>query len=300
VRQSDFNELLEKLDFLVVQDLYHTTETAQRADLILPAAGWGEKEGTFINSERRIGLLKKVSHAPGQALSDFNIFKLIAQFWGCGGMFARWSSPEAAFQILSRVSKDQPCDVSGVTDYGVIDRCGGIQWPCPTGAVDEERAPEAQRRLFEDGRFYTPDGKARILFEAPRDQPDPVTDEFPFTLLTGRGTSSQWHTQTRTAKSDVLRKLYPAECYVELNPEDALALHIRAGAKVRITSRSGQIVCTAFVTPTVQPRQLFIPMHYPETNVLTFPAFDPYSRQPSYKSCAVRVETVGPRWAENG
>ena len=89
VQQSKFNALLKKLDFLVVQDLYTTTETAQRADLVLPAAGWGEKEGTLINSERRIGLVKKVRRAPGQALADFHIFQLIAHYWGCSTMFAR-------------------------------------------------------------------------------------------------------------------------------------------------------------------------------------------------------------------
>ena len=97
VQQNGFNELLGKLDFLVVQDLYHSTATAGHADLLLPAAGWGEKEGTFINSERRIGLVKKVAKAPGQALADFHIFQLIAHYWGCSGMFSRWSSPEAFF-----------------------------------------------------------------------------------------------------------------------------------------------------------------------------------------------------------
>jgi anaerobic selenocysteine-containing dehydrogenase len=290
IRQSEFNELLAKLDFLVVQDLYHTTETAQRAHLVLPAAGWGEKEGTFINSERRFGLLKKVVHAPGQALSDFNIFKLIAQFWGCGAMFARWTSPEAAFHLLRAISKDQPCDITGISDYGLIDRCGGVQWPLPATAPGEAASPPApERRLFEDGRFFTPDGRARLIFDEPRPQPDPVSPEFPILLLTGRGTSSQWHTQTRTAKSDVLRQLYPAECYVEVNPADAAELGIAPGGKARITSRQGEIVCTAFLTATVQPGHIFIPMHYPETNILTFASFDPHSRQPSYKACAVRL-----------
>ncbi len=298
IRQADFNALLQKLDFLVVQDLYHTTETAQRADLVLPAAGWGEKEGTFINSERRFGLLKRVARAPGQALSDFHIFKLIAQFWGCGNMFARWSSPEAAFRLLTEISRGQPCDISGITDYGMIDRCGGIQWPWPISAEAHPSSPQPQRRLFEDGRYFTGDGRARIIFDDPRTLPDPTDAEFPFFLLTGRGTSSQWHTQTRTAKSDVLRQLYPAECYVEMNPHDAQALGIAAGGKVRITSRQGEIVCTAFVTPTVQAGQLFVPMHYKETNVLTFAAFDPHSRQPAYKSCAVRVEKLLPAKAK--
>ena len=95
--------LREKLDFLVVQDMYHNTETAREADLVLPAAGWGEKEGTFINSERRFGLVKKVSKAPGTALSDFAIFKLVAHYWGCAAQFHEWTSPEATFQILKRL-----------------------------------------------------------------------------------------------------------------------------------------------------------------------------------------------------
>ncbi len=114
IHQSQFNDTVGKLDFLVVQDMYHNTHTAQRADLYLPAAGWGEKEGTLINSERRIGLVKKVSKAPGQALSDFSIFRLVAHHWGCGDMFAEWSSPEAVFQILKKCSAGRPCDITGI------------------------------------------------------------------------------------------------------------------------------------------------------------------------------------------
>src|SRR5690606_8457200 len=115
--QSRAREVLGKLEFLVVQDMYPTTETARLAHLVLPAAGWGEKEGVMINSERRLGLVKKVARAPGQALSDFAIFKLVAEAWGCGEMFRAWSSPEAAFQILKNLSRGQPCDFSGIRDY---------------------------------------------------------------------------------------------------------------------------------------------------------------------------------------
>src|SRR5204863_8497401 len=108
IDQSALNGLLKRLDFLVVQDMYHTTETAQLADLILPAAAWGEKDGTFINSERRIGLIKKVAKAPGQALSDFSIFRLVAEYWGCGRMFDRWTDPETSFQLLKELSRGQP------------------------------------------------------------------------------------------------------------------------------------------------------------------------------------------------
>ena len=111
-------------------------------------------------------------------------------------------------------------------------------------------------------------------------------------LLTGRGTSSQWHTQTRTGKSAVLKKLYPDQVYVEMNPLDAEPLGISANQKVLVTSRRGQVTATVFITSTVQPGQLFIPMHYSVANQLTFPAFDPYSRQPAYKACAVSVKPL--------
>jgi assimilatory nitrate reductase catalytic subunit len=122
---------------------------------------------------------------------------------------------------------------------------------------------------------------------------EPVDAEFPFVLLSGRGTSAQWHTGSRTGKSDVLRSLAPKNCYVELNPADAARLGITPHAPVRVASRRGALTATAFVTPTVQPGQVFIPMHYAEMNRLTFPSFDPHSRQPSYKHCAVRLEPAG-------
>src|SRR5438034_5076631 len=109
INQHMLRDVLSRLEFLVVQDMYHTTETAQMADLVLPAAAWGEKDGTFINSERRIGLIKKVAKAPGQALADFSIFRLIAEYWGCASMFDRWTDPEAAFHFLKELSRGQPC-----------------------------------------------------------------------------------------------------------------------------------------------------------------------------------------------
>lgn len=288
IHQSETRKLLSKLDFLVVQDMYHSTETAALADLVLPAAGWGEKEGTFINSERRIGLLKRVAKAPGQALSDFNIFKIIAQYWGCGAMFERWSSPEATFQLLKELSRDQPCDFSGIADYAALDSCGGIQWPW----TDSENTPEVERRLFEDGKYFHADGRARFIFEEPRPLPEKPDPAYPFLLLTGRGSSAQWHTQTRTGKSDVLRKLSPPTVYVELNPEDARRLGVESASMVKVASRRGALEAQAFVTATVQPGQVFIPMHYASTNRLTLSSFDAYSRQPSYKACAVSVRLL--------
>lgn len=302
-----FDALLAKLDFLVVQDMYHTTDTALRADLVLPAAGWGEKEGTLINSERRIGLVKKVSRAPGEALADFHIFRLIAHYWGCGAMFSEWTSPEAVFQILKRCSVGQPCDVTGIEDYRHLDREGGIQWPLAKGMKDEvggmngasqgvagsyfipHTSSLKERRLFADGQFFTPDRKAKFLFDLPREAADQPCEEFPFILLTGRGTSAQWHTLTRTGKSDILRQLAPSELLLELNPNDARRLRLRAGDTARVASRRGELTARVHVTATIRPGQVYLPMHDAATNRLTFPAFDPHSRQPSYKFCAVSV-----------
>jgi assimilatory nitrate reductase catalytic subunit len=288
VDQTALRDAFAKLDFLVVQDMYHSTETAARADLLLPAAGWGEKEGTFINSERRVGLIKKVRRAPGQALADFQIFKLAAHYYGCGELFAEWESPEAVFQILKRLSKGRPCDISGIADYRALDESRGVQWPYPAEQAD----PNPERRLFADGRFYHPDGRARFLFEPIRPLSEPTSEGFPFQLLTGRGSAAQWHTQTRTAKSDVLRKLHPRDPYVEINPDDAQALGLLNGRWAVVESRRGSAVARAFVTPTVPAGQLFLPMHDGSTNRLTLAEFDPESRQPAYKACAVRVRAA--------
>jgi len=291
VNSGKFARLRDKLDFLVVQDMYSTTETARQADLVLPAAGWGEKDGVFINSERRLGVARKVARAPGQALSDFAIFKLVAEAWGCGPMFARWNSPAAAFEILKELSRGQPCDFSGIRDYDQIGAHGGIQWPYPEQGSGSAEQGASERRLFADGKFYTPDGRAKFLFDEPVPLPEPPDADYPFLLNTGRGSSAQWHTGSRTDKSAVLRKLAPNLPWIELNPADAAPRGIVTGDRLAVRSRRGATTALAVVTPIVQPGQVFMPMHFAGVNGLTFPAYDPHSRQPAYKACAVRVDT---------
>jgi ferredoxin-nitrate reductase len=341
INQKHFPQIRKKLEFLVVQDMYATTETARMADLVLPAAGWGEKEGILINSERRLGIVKKVSRAPGVALSDFAIFKLVAEAWGCGHLFEKWSSPEAVFQILKELSRGQPCEFTGISSYEHIDRAGGIQWPyterdsigatpsvsevaasaktwpsredtlighvatnaatsastAPISSLEDPASPSQsrERRLFADGQFFTPDRRAKFLFDQPRPMPEQPDADYPMILLTGRGSSAQWHTGSRTDKSDVLRKLAPRELYVEINPADADRLRIGNNEVVRVRSRRGEADALALITSTVQPGQVYLPMHFESVNRLTFPAFDPHSRQPSYKACAVRVERINKR-----
>jgi assimilatory nitrate reductase catalytic subunit len=310
IQQRRFNELLGRLEFLVVQDLYTTTETAQRADLLLPAAGWAEKEGTVINSERRLGLVKRIRRAPGQALSDFHIFRLVAEAWGCADLLQEWRTPEAVFELLKRLSRGRPCDITGIDGYRAIDALGGIQWPFSQAmreavldsasdalleTLSETRVAEIrERRLFADGRFHTPDGRAVFHYSPPQPVPEPTDDQYPWVLLTGRGTSSQWHTNTRTSKSAVLRQLYPENCYVEIHPEDAVRIGLISGGRVLVRSRRAELVADACITPVVQPGQVFIPMHYRELNPLVLSVVDPHSRQPSYKFCAVALEALPP------
>jgi assimilatory nitrate reductase catalytic subunit len=286
VNTNKLLEIFENLEYIVVQDMFYTTETAQIADLILPAAGCGEKDGTFINSERRIGLIQKVSEPPRKALSDFEIFKKIAEYWGCADIFREWVSPEAVFQILKILSKDQPCDISGIKDYNMIDKYGGIQWPAPLDST----SLDVERRLFGDGKYYHPNGRARFLFEDVADIPEKTSDEFPFILLTGRGTVAQWHTLTRSNKARMLKKISPKSAYIEINPLDAEKLNIMTDKWVIVSSKRGKIKAKAKLSDSVKHGEAFMPMHYNQTNILTFPTFDPYSRQPSYKYTAVNIK----------
>jgi assimilatory nitrate reductase catalytic subunit len=292
IDSKSFARRREKLEFLVVQDMYPSTETAQMADLYLPAAGWGEKEGTFINSERRIGYIQKVARAPGMALSDFQIFRLLSHVWDASGMFDAWATPEAVFRIMQRCSRNQPCDITGIRGYAQLRECGGIQWPWTESDAAGGSDPVVERRLFEDRQFYTKDKRARFVYSESFPPPEIPNEAFPFTFLTGRGSSAQWHTNTRTGKSGVLQRLYSSECYVEVHPTDAQTLGIAPNDRVRIHSRRGTVEALAFVTPTVSVGQIFMPMHYPEANRLTLAVFDPQSRQPSYKHCAVRIEPL--------
>jgi len=252
---------------------------------VLPAAGWGEKEGTFINSERRIARCRQVASPPGQARSDLWIFGALADSYGCGAMFDDWRSPAAVFGLLRELSRGRPCDFTGVGGYRDLDDRGGVQWPWAEGAP----SPATERRLFEDGRFFTEDGRARFVVGEPVDVPEAPDARYPLVLMTGRGSTAEWHTGTRTSKSPMLRALAPTEPHVELSPVDAVSLGVRPDEWVEVRSRRGSMRARAFVTPNVQPGHVFLPMHAAGTNLLTLARFDPHSRQPSYKHCAVAI-----------
>ena len=293
IAKQGLADALDRLDLLVVQDLYADTDTARVADLVLPAAGWGEKDGTFINSERRVGLIKKVRQAPGQALSDLSILRLLATAWGCADLVTRWATPEDSFAMLQRLSAGRACDLTGIKGYDALERLGGVQWPLANG--DDEPAPMAERRLYEDGRSFHADGRFRFASpEDPAPLPDPTTRVLPLTLITGRSTTAEWHTQTRTGRSAVLRRLAaplgPAgEPMIDVHPEDAAPRSLVEGSPVRVVSRHGSIDAVVHITHDVGVRQAFLPMHHAATNLLTPPVVDPRSRQPAYKATAVDI-----------
>jgi len=286
--RARLEEALVKLELLVVQDGFETPTTAL-ADVILPAAIWGEKDGTYTNSERRVSRVRKAVEPPGEARSDFDIFLALADSLGVRDeLFAGWNGPEDAFDEWGRVSAGRLCDYSGMTWDG-IEANGGVQWPCPPGTENPAGTPS----LYADGVFQTPSGKARLWCVSPEPVSDVVNDRFPFLLNTGR-TVEHWHTRTKTGRVDILESLAP-EGWVEVNPADASRLQVAPGDRVRLASRRGVVDGVPVrVTAIVREGEVFMPFHYDElcVNRLTVDEFDPISREPNYKQSAVHIEKV--------
>jgi anaerobic selenocysteine-containing dehydrogenase len=280
---------LSNLDFLVVQDGYHPTPTTELADLVLPAAIWGEKEGTYTNSERRVSKVNKAVEPPGEARRDFDIFMAIAAELGCrDSLFPAWTGPEDAFNEWRRVSRGRLCDYSGIS-YDLLANHGAIQWPLSEGAT-----PAKYSRLYADGKFQTADGRARLICAEWAPFPEQPGGDYPFVLNTGR-TVEHWHTRTKTAEVPILERLSP-RAWLEINPRDAQRLGLRSHESVDVISRRGRTCGVELrLTEITAPGQVFMPFHFFETNVneVTQSAFDPISREPNYKQCAVRVERSG-------
>jgi assimilatory nitrate reductase catalytic subunit len=281
---------LGRLELLVVQDGFETPTTAL-ADVVLPAAIWGEKDGTYTNSERRASRVRAAVPPPGQARPDFDIFLAVADRWGCRAeLFPGWSGPRDAFEEWRLVSAGRPCDYSGIT-YERIDAAGGVQWPCPADDPDVPLGGTA--RLYTDLQFNRPDRRAALRTVVRRPLNQPPGREYPLLLNTGR-TVEHWHTRTKTGRVPILEGLAP-EAWLEIHPTDAGQLGVHSGDLVRVTSSRGAVDrLRARVTSIVRPGEVFIPFHWDErcANRLTTDECDPISREPNYKQCAVRVEAV--------
>jgi anaerobic selenocysteine-containing dehydrogenase len=277
---------LGALDLLVVQDGFETPTTAL-ADVVLPAAIWGEKDGTFTNSERRVSPVRAAVAPPGEARSDFDIFVAIAERWGCAEeLYPGWTSPADAFDEWRRISAGRPCDYSGIT-WERLDDAGGVQWPCPEGdGVPLDGTP----RLYTDLRFRHPGGKAKVFAVEPKPLRDPPRPRYPLLLNTGR-TVEHWHTRTKTGRVPILEGLAP-EAWVEIHPDDARARGLASGDWAKVTSQRGSVErIRVRVTTIVRRGEVFVPFHWEDqcANWLTLDEFDPISREPNYKQCAVEV-----------
>ncbi|HET6383578.1 MAG TPA: nitrate reductase [Armatimonadota bacterium] len=276
---------LENAELVIVQDCYYPTETSDYAHVILPAAQWIEKEGTSTNSERMVTYSERVLDPPGEARPDWRIFCGVAQSMGLPG----FDFPDAAavWDEFRQLTRGRVCDQSGMT-AARLRRERSIQWPCPN-----ESGPGAQR-LYTDGRFPTPDGRARIFTRRHRTPGDPVCEQYPLVLTTGR-LAAHWHTRTRTRHVELLERQEP-EPFLEINPTDAVVRAIQDGDIVEVRSRRGLLKTRARISTAPAPGTVFAAFHwgdrfrvYASANALTPAELDPVSDQPEYKYCAVEV-----------
>ncbi|MBO3361813.1 nitrate reductase [Clostridium perfringens] len=285
---EEFKKAMKNLDFFVVQDIYEDTDSSKECDLYLPSVPAIKKEGFLINTERRLSALVPVLEKEEDELSDYEILLGIGEALGMGSLLDKWRTPEDAFKLLRECSKGMPCDITGVT-YERLRDSKGIQWPCREG----EELEADERRLFEDGKYYTPSGKAKFIFEDVTENPNATNEEFPFNLNTGRGTVGQWHTHTRTREIQAVTNIVSQKAYVDINRKDAEKLDIKENDEVLIHSSNGHTSkFIARLTDNLKEKTLYAPIHYIETNLLTPSVFDPYSKEPSYKTVQVNIEKV--------
>lgn len=280
---------LRRSPFTVYQDAYYPTETASYAHLLLPAAQWSEKTGTMTNSERRVTLCPAFRSPPGVARPDWEIFAEVGRRLGYGEQFS-FSTAAEVYAEFVQLTHNRLCDQTGIS-HDRLRQQGAIQHPYPA----EDR--QERKRLYTDLRFSTPDGLARFAGYHSRglaELPDP---DYPFVLTTGR-LYGHWHTQTRTGHIEKIRKMHP-QPLIEIHPRDAESLGIHDQDWVEVRSRRGIARFTAKITTAIEPRTVFVPIHWgalwadhAEANTLTHAVCCADSLQPELKACAVQLVPV--------
>lgn len=284
---NKIRESLEGLEFNVNIDFF-MSEASRYADIVLPGTTWAEDEGVTANSEARVVKINKAIDPPGDAKPDWWILQEIAKRMGRGKYF-NYSTPREIFDELRVASRGGKADYYGIS-YEKIERQNGVMWPCPT---EESKGTP---RMFEDKRFYHPDGKAKfhaIEYKGPAEVPD---EEYPLALTTGR-VVYQYLSGNQTRRVKFLVDQCP-EPYVEIHPETATKLGVNDGERVKVVSRRGEGVFPALVVKTIRRDTIFIPYHWGEqlaANQLTNPKLDPTSKIPEYKACAARIEKIHSR-----
>lgn len=264
---------MESAEFLVVQDIF-LTETAQLADVVLPAAAFAEKDGTFTNTERRVQRVRKAIEAPGKAKADWQIIMMLMDSLGYHG---RYNNPAEIFDEMAALTPSY----AGI-DYKRLEK-GGLQWPCPNN-----EHPGTQY-LHKD---YFARGKGLFVGIQYRDSAEQADEQYPFILTTGR-VLYQYHTRTMTGKVEGLNRKSP-ESYLQISSLAAAKLKICDGELVRVRSRRGSITVKAMISNQIGQDVVFIPFHFAEgaANILTNSALDPDSKTPELKVCAVAIEKL--------
>ena len=205
-----------------------------------------------------------------------------------GSLLDKWQTPRDVFNLMKECSRNMPCDMTGVDYYALVDS-KGIQWPFREG----EELKEDERRLFEDNKFYTPSKKAKFIFEEVRENPLKTTEEFPYILNTGRGTVGQWHTQTRTREVRFIEDVSLEHAYIYMNTKLAEEKNIKENDYIRVYSINGQRSdFMVKITDNVRYDELYAPIHYIQCNNLTPSLYDPYSKEPSYKTTPINVKKL--------
>jgi assimilatory nitrate reductase catalytic subunit len=297
---------LEKCELVISSDIMQDTDTTAYADVLLPALGWGEKDGTVTNSERRISRQRAFLPAPGEALPDWKILSLFAQRMGYSGF--DFAGQHQVFNEHARLSGfrnaagDVPraFDMSGLADLRQrqYEELEPVQWPIRRAASGEL---QVEARLFEDGAFAHADGKARFIATAPRMPRHAVSEDYPLSLNTGR-VRDQWHTMTRTGKSATLAD-HIAESFVDMHPQDALLSGVKEGELARVTSEWGAMVARVQHGGGIPRGSVFIPIHWngqtasdARVGAVVNPVVDPVSGEPEFKHTPVRVEQFRVNW----
>lgn len=279
---------LKKAHFVIVQDISHNSETTKFADLLLPAAGWLEKEGTMTNSERRISYLPKVLDPPGEAIADTEILWRFAQEMGYNGF--DYENTSEVYDEYCLMTRGTNIDISGLS-HERLKKEGSFQWPVP------HKTHPGTPRLFQDDRYFTSTGKAQ--FNAPRNlynKSEETSPEFPLILNTGR-IRDQWHTRTKTGKVRKLLTHIPTP-HLEMNKVDAYLAGLNNDDIAVVTSRRGSVRVKVRINFDIRERVVFLPMHwgkilnndFSRANNMTNDLVDPVSKEPDFKYCAVNVK----------
>ncbi|MGL4632600.1 MAG: molybdopterin-dependent oxidoreductase [Leadbetterella sp.] len=293
---QEAEEALRNAKFVVVQDISNRSDTLKFADVVLPAAAWTEKEGTMTNAERRISYLHKISDAPGEAIPDVEIIKRFAQKMGFGDKFS-YTSTEDIYKEYTQTTQNTNIDVTGV-DYDILKK-KTLQWPFRDEDKDafNQNNFTGKKRLFTDGKFYTPTKKAQIQAVPDENLSEKTSPEFPLILLTGR-IRDQWHTMTKTGRVNKLNQ-YVSEPMLDMNPEDATQRGFKNGAIVQVLGSRGSVRVKLNITTDIKVGTCFLPMHWgrinnntcSRANNITNSLIDPRSKEPDFKFSAVQVQS---------